>query len=198
MKTSIILKIVLIIAVLIIGFYGVNWMVRFMEIDDCLDRGGRWNYELEKCDEFSMTEWEMYVINKEKSFNSFKNFHIWQRSEGYIFDYYNENVEKRYLICDFEDTLFYKIIFSDSAEFEELDLIGNNEYISTELYLEFKNLKIDKLTYDLKYDVFFLKKDGYCLIRSEKSLDTIKRYENYSAIDKIWYRFVDSSDNSIK
>jgi spore germination protein GerM len=47
----------LIIWLLIIGgvialVLGTKWIDRFFEIDSCLDRGGRWNYELNECEEY--------------------------------------------------------------------------------------------------------------------------------------------------
>ena len=47
----------LIIWLLIIGgiialIFGTKWINRFFQIDSCLDRGGRWNYELNECEEF--------------------------------------------------------------------------------------------------------------------------------------------------
>lgn len=38
--------------------FGVKWIQRFLQVDSCLDRGGRWNYELNECEEY-------YDINKE-------------------------------------------------------------------------------------------------------------------------------------
>lgn len=40
----------LIIGIIIILIFGINWTKRFFEIDSCLDRGGRWNYELNECE----------------------------------------------------------------------------------------------------------------------------------------------------
>jgi hypothetical protein len=47
----------LIIWLLIIGgiialIFGTKWINRFFLIDSCIDRGGRWNYELNECEEF--------------------------------------------------------------------------------------------------------------------------------------------------
>ncbi|PKP32293.1 MAG: hypothetical protein CVT99_06030 [Bacteroidetes bacterium HGW-Bacteroidetes-16] len=48
----------LIIWLLIIGgiialIFGAKWITRILQIDSCLDRGGRWNYELNECEEFN-------------------------------------------------------------------------------------------------------------------------------------------------
>jgi len=47
----------LILWLLIIGgiialILGTKWINRFFQIDSCLDRGGRWNYELNECEEY--------------------------------------------------------------------------------------------------------------------------------------------------
>jgi len=44
--------IVSIIGIVIILIFGINWAKRFFQIDSCLDRGGRWNYELNECEEY--------------------------------------------------------------------------------------------------------------------------------------------------
>jgi len=47
----------LIIGTLILGtitilIFGIIWINRFFAIDSCLDSGGRWNYELNKCEKY--------------------------------------------------------------------------------------------------------------------------------------------------
>lgn len=47
----------LILYLLVIGsiialIFGTKWIYRFFQIDSCLDRGGRWNYELNECEEY--------------------------------------------------------------------------------------------------------------------------------------------------
>ena len=44
--------------VIIALIFGTKWINRFFQIDSCLERGGRWNYELNVCEEY-------YQINKE-------------------------------------------------------------------------------------------------------------------------------------
>jgi hypothetical protein len=97
---------------------------------------------------------------------------------------------KRYFICEIEDTVYYKIIFTENqGKFKRLDLIGGDEYISENLYEQFKEMKIDKLVYDFDDEVFFLTKDNYTLVRSDKSLNNIMRFAGYRAIDDNWYYF---------
>jgi hypothetical protein len=50
--------ILLTIGVIILLIFGAKWIRRFLQIDSCLERGGRWNYELNECEEY-------YNINKE-------------------------------------------------------------------------------------------------------------------------------------
>jgi hypothetical protein len=42
---------VILIGIIIALIFGTIWMKRFFQIDACLDKGGRWNYELNKCEE---------------------------------------------------------------------------------------------------------------------------------------------------
>jgi hypothetical protein len=46
-KIKILAFIILIIA---IGFYTVIKVSKFIAIDKCLDKGGSWNYDLDKCE----------------------------------------------------------------------------------------------------------------------------------------------------
>jgi hypothetical protein len=32
--------------------FGVNWIIQFFRIDSCLDKGGKWNYETNKCESY--------------------------------------------------------------------------------------------------------------------------------------------------
>ncbi|MGE5410520.1 MAG: hypothetical protein ACM3MI_06140 [Clostridiales bacterium] len=39
-----------IIGITLILIFGVLWIIRFVQIDSCLDKGGKWNYDLKKCE----------------------------------------------------------------------------------------------------------------------------------------------------
>lgn len=43
---------ILIIGSIVALILGTRWINRFFQIDSCLDRGGRWNYELNECEEY--------------------------------------------------------------------------------------------------------------------------------------------------
>lgn len=45
-------KVLITVGIALILILGVQWIVRYMQIDACLDNGGRWNYELNECKEF--------------------------------------------------------------------------------------------------------------------------------------------------
>ncbi len=40
----------LIIGITLILIFGVFWIIRFVRIDTCLDKGGKWNSDLKKCE----------------------------------------------------------------------------------------------------------------------------------------------------
>ena len=44
--------ILLITGIIISLIFGIKWINRFFQIDSCLDSGGRWNYELNECEEY--------------------------------------------------------------------------------------------------------------------------------------------------
>ena len=50
MSKNRIVIVVSLIGIIVALFYGVNWTKQFFQIDACLDGGGSWNYELNRCD----------------------------------------------------------------------------------------------------------------------------------------------------
>jgi len=56
----------IILLTLIAGFYSIWKANQFLEIDDCLDHGGRWNYESAYCD--SAEEFALQFINSYVAF----------------------------------------------------------------------------------------------------------------------------------
>ena len=50
MKKRSIIIIVAILGFITISIFGIKWITKFSKIDACLDKGGRWNYELNKCE----------------------------------------------------------------------------------------------------------------------------------------------------
>jgi hypothetical protein len=46
--------------------FGVNWIIQFFRIDSCLDKGGKWNYETNKC--------ESYLIDTTRITDYFWNY----------------------------------------------------------------------------------------------------------------------------
>lgn len=39
-----------IIGITVILIFGAKWIIKFNRIDSCLDKGGKWNYELKRCE----------------------------------------------------------------------------------------------------------------------------------------------------
>jgi len=50
--------IIFVIGISIALIFGIKWTQRFFQVDSCLDSGGKWNYELNECE-------EVYGIKKE-------------------------------------------------------------------------------------------------------------------------------------
>lgn len=47
---KLIIWIVAIIGIVLISIFAVKWIFHFFQVDSCLDKGGKWNYELNKCE----------------------------------------------------------------------------------------------------------------------------------------------------
>lgn len=41
---------VFVIGIVLISYFGLRWTKHFIQIDSCLDCGGKWNYDLNKCE----------------------------------------------------------------------------------------------------------------------------------------------------
>lgn len=52
MKKRNIIIIISVLGLISITIFGINWIIKFYKIDSCLDRGGRWNSEINKCEAF--------------------------------------------------------------------------------------------------------------------------------------------------
>lgn len=50
MSRTQIVRSILIVGIIGLSIYGIGKMIRFFQIDACLDKGGRWNYELNVCE----------------------------------------------------------------------------------------------------------------------------------------------------
>lgn len=44
----------LIVGIALLLIFGVKWIIQFVRIDSCLDKGGKWNYNLKKCECYSI------------------------------------------------------------------------------------------------------------------------------------------------
>jgi hypothetical protein len=44
----------LIIGITLLLIFGVKWIIQFVQIDSCLDKGGKWNYDFKKCECYSI------------------------------------------------------------------------------------------------------------------------------------------------
>ncbi len=50
MNKKLILIIISVLAISLVSIFGIKWAKRFFQIDKCLDLGGKWNYELKRCE----------------------------------------------------------------------------------------------------------------------------------------------------
>jgi hypothetical protein len=85
-------RIVIIISAMIflIGLFAYPKIQRFFEIDECLDKGGRWNYETAKCE---------YAFDTVKS-NEVSDKNKYEKLQGYD-ELADEQNRKRYTISEY-------------------------------------------------------------------------------------------------
>lgn len=141
---------------------------------------------------------KIYSLNKEKDFSEFENWTIYLRedeSETWLFDYTpNNKIEARYLIIR-KDSLLVKSIFpvKDSA-FHSLNVYSSGDQyaedaLSLDLYLNFKALKVDAISYLQEDSLYLLKKEGIFLIHTKSPTDisSVKQFCHYKKIDPLWF-----------
>jgi hypothetical protein len=50
MNKKLFIIIISVLVISLISIFGIKWAIRFFQIDKCLDKGGKWNYELNRCE----------------------------------------------------------------------------------------------------------------------------------------------------
>lgn len=141
---------------------------------------------------------KIYNLNKEKDFSEFDNWTIFLREEEgatWLFDYTpNNKIEARYLIIQTDSLLVKRIFPLKDSVFHSLNVYASwqqyaEDAFSLNLYLNFRALKIDAISYQQDDSLYLLKKGGIILIHTKKPTDisTFKKFCNYKKIDSYWF-----------
>lgn len=149
--------------------------------------------------ELSKKAKETYELNKDKEFSCFRNWNVFLRDgnkEAFIFDYIeNDQAKSRFLVTESKDGVIYKQIFPEQDTiFHNLkaDTLCESNIITLNLYVDFKALKIDALSYIQENDLFLIKVDDQTIIYSIKArenLSDISRFSNYKKMDAHWFYY---------
>jgi hypothetical protein len=147
--------------VILILIFGVRWTVRFMQIDSCLDKGGRWNDELNKCEncyDLNNAENEFYwhtvndtILNKEFLIKG-RLIDSIGRSPYQLIEILNKrNLKCKIEMIDlFKDTIIIKII-NDEFLTEQMGTDGAHCFLGETVYTLTENDRIRFVRFVMDY-----------------------------------------------
>lgn len=134
-----------IIGLLTITFLLAKWTERFFQIDSCLDRGGRWNYELNKCEFLPIDNLKKTQTENRKEKNTEH-----ETVEFLCDSIYNDKgckiiLTKFDLKNDGEETRFNTIFELYKLENRQYDLIYSDSIFNTVLEVKFVDYNNDNI-----------------------------------------------------
>jgi len=127
------ITIVLLIGIVLILIYGINWTKRLFQIDSCLDNGGRWNYELNECEKYYNYNIPSETITKfywHSDFDTVKNYEI--LNKGDLLDSIRQMPNELIDILNRRKSLS-KIEFIDLSKDTIRIKILNDEYLTEQM-----------------------------------------------------------------
>jgi len=213
----------LLIGVSIIGLFTITfllakWTERFFQIDSCLDRGGRWNYELNKCDFLPIDNLKQTQTENRKEKNT---EHKTETAEFFCDSIYNDKGYKIILTKfdpknDEENTKFNSIFELYKHENRQYNLIYSDSIFNTVLEVKFADYNYDNIkdilvqnysdvrsnwTYylyllDSKNDKL-IKIKGFENIKNPKFLTKYNLIDNYVNSGTNWTSFYEIRKDSV-
>lgn len=161
MKKKSIIIIFLSLAIIIALVYGFEWIKNFIKIDECLDKGGRWNYELGECEYVeinskNLTDFYWHVKYDTIMNNEFLVKGSMIDSVGISPNSFVQILNQRETICKIEiediagDTIRIKII-DDEYLSEKMGTTGAYCYIAETVFTLTENNLIEFVRIEMNY-----------------------------------------------
>ena len=147
---------------IIILFFGTIWMKKYFAIDKCLDKGGKWNYELNSCEErIDISEIPFEKLSWKTKYDTVENYEY--LTKGVLMDSISLTPEdlimvlnKRKPKCKLEliklsgDTVFVQVI-NDYYLTERMGTTGAYCYLGETVYTLTEHNLINKVKLDLEF-----------------------------------------------
>ena len=142
--------------------FGTIWIKRIIEIDKCLDHGGKWNDELNLCEEkIDISEISFEKLSWKTEYDTVENYEY--LTKGILLDSINYTPEdlivvlnKRKPTCKLEfvkisgDTVFIQVI-NDYYLTERMGTTGAYCYLGETVYTLTEHNLINKVKLDLEF-----------------------------------------------
>ena len=167
MKKKRFVILVLVIGIIIALLYSANWTKRFFQIDACLDSGGRWNYEQNKCD-YKTIRNDIFVRHYELRFDTITMVEaivLNKRIESI-----DDSIYEFYHHPEYESEIQY-VVGNTKNNYQSIRF-GNNtcEFISSKLYyldgeeIEVMKFNLDNENSDRKEHIYYISEIGLLAI----------------------------------
>lgn len=148
------------IGVALILILGVLWIVRYMQIDACLDNGGRWNYELNECEPLHTIDTERIAEYYWKSdYDTTLNKEFLKR--GVLIDSISTSPSELIRVLNMRpskskidfvkivaDTLFIRIL-NDTFLTQQMGSLGARYYMAETVFTLTENESIQLVKFDM-------------------------------------------------
>lgn len=138
-------------------------------------------------------------VAKTTSIEIFDGWSIWKRSDGFVFDYMDDEYRLLIIYNNKEKVLFKEIFPKQDSVFYPLNEIksrtGHYPFdvtdFSDKVFL-FKKLKVDCVNSIIEDSLTMFVNENYTIIYSENGTDIreLNRYKEYSKHDNYWYYYL--------
>lgn len=119
-----------IIGIVLILIFGVKWIIKYNRIDSCLDKGGKWNYELKKCECYTIDTNRITDYYWDSDFDTITNHEYLKR--GLMLDSISKSPNELIEILNLRPTkckIDYIDIIRDTIKIKILD----DEYLTEQM-----------------------------------------------------------------
>lgn len=151
----------LIVGITLLLIFGVKWIIQCVRIDSCLDKGGKWNYDLKKCECYSIDTSRITDYYWDSDFDTITNREYLKRGKmlDSIAKSPNELIEilnMRPSKCKIDyverigDTLKVRIL-KDEYLTEQMGTSGADCYMAETIYTLTENELIQFVRFEMDY-----------------------------------------------
>lgn len=138
-------------------------------------------------------------ITQNEPIEIFEGWDIWERSDGFIFDFTDDKYRLLIVNKNKEKVLFKEIFPKQDSVFHPLiEMESRSDHYPfrvtdfTDKVFLFKKLKVDRVNSIIEDSLIMFVNENYTIIYSEKGTDIreLNRFKEYSKHDNYWYYYL--------